>query len=396
MGRSGGRLASRFQSFDAYPKPLEDFSVKTLSGGILTILTSLVVAGLVWHEFLAFRRVEMQPELIVDRERMEKMHINLNITFPRAPCVLLGLDVIDSSGEQQVNVLQNIAKTRLNKQGLRIGVDTSEADRAAAAKPPEEGKDGKPYCGDCYGGVVPDSGCCNTCDDVHQAYIKRGWGFTDPDSIEQCVREGYVKRIKEQSGEGCLMSGFVEVNKVTGNIQILGGESIKFGSEYMHTNYDYMPQDFDFSHTIHSLSFGQLFSAQANPLDGITKTAHNPAAQFQYFTKIVGTEIHYLGGKTLKSNQYSVTEFVKGDAAATDKRPLFMVGTSRRTPGLFVMFDISPMRVVYTEHKRTLCKLLTNICAIVGGIFTVARLVDSFIFRTEQALQRKQELGKLA
>ncbi|KAJ2746340.1 ER-derived vesicles protein erv46 [Coemansia sp. BCRC 34301] len=388
-----GSLAARFQSLDAYAKTLDDFSVKTLSGGVLTIVASVIIALLVGHEFLAYRRVDMVAELIVDSERMEKMHINLDVAFPRAPCMLLGLDVMDSSGEQQVNLFQHVAKTRLTKDGVAIGLD--ESGKAAAVPPPlpAADKDGKPYCGSCYGGVAPEGGCCNSCDDVHQAYKRRGWAFTDPDSIEQCVREGYVKHMQEQAGEGCRMRGYIQVNKVTGNFQILAGESIKHGSEYMHTYYDYMPHDFDFSHTIHHLSFGDGFSAQANPLDGVTKTAHSTQAQFQYFTKIVGSEVRYLNGTVLKSNQYSATEFVKGDALASD---LAKGVATRRTPGLFVMFDISPMRVIYTENKPSLGSFLTSVCAIVGGVFTVARLVDGFVFRTERALQRKQESGKLA
>ena len=41
------------------------------------------------------------------------------------------------------------------------------------------------YCGSCYGGDVPESGCCTTCEDVREAYIRKGWSFSDPDSIEQ-------------------------------------------------------------------------------------------------------------------------------------------------------------------------------------------------------------------
>ncbi|KAJ1824719.1 ER-derived vesicles protein erv46 [Coemansia sp. RSA 2671] len=385
-----GSLAARFQSLDAYAKTLDDFSVKTLSGGILTIIASVAIALLVGHEFMAYRRVDTLAELVVDGERMEKMHINLDVTFPRAPCMILGLDVMDSSGEQQVSLFQHMAKTRLSKDGSVIGLDESAKPTVPAVP---AGKDGKPYCGSCYGGVEPENGCCNSCDDVHQAYKRRGWAFTDPDSIEQCVREGYVKTMQAQAGEGCRMRGFIEVNKVTGNAQILAGESIKHGSEYMHTYYDYMPHDYDFSHTIHRLSFGDEFSAQTNPLDGVTKKAHSMRAQFQYFTKIVGSEIRYLNGTVLRSNQYSATEFVKGDATASDTLKVLM---SRRTPGFFIMFDISPMRVIYTEHKRSLPSFLTSVCAIVGGIFTVARLVDGFVFRTERALQRKRESGKLA
>ena len=41
------------------------------------------------------------------------------------------------------------------------------------------------YCGSCYGGVPPASGCCNTCEEVRQAYIRKGWSFSNPDGIAQ-------------------------------------------------------------------------------------------------------------------------------------------------------------------------------------------------------------------
>jgi 7-cyano-7-deazaguanine synthase in queuosine biosynthesis len=41
------------------------------------------------------------------------------------------------------------------------------------------------YCGDCYGGEKPPSGCCNTCEEVRDAYMRKGWSFTNADNIEQ-------------------------------------------------------------------------------------------------------------------------------------------------------------------------------------------------------------------
>lgn len=43
----------------------------------------------------------------------EKMEIHLNITFPRVPCELLTLDVMDVSGEQQTGVMHGVNKVRL-------------------------------------------------------------------------------------------------------------------------------------------------------------------------------------------------------------------------------------------------------------------------------------------
>lgn len=56
--------------------------------------------------------------------------------------------------------------------------------------------------------------CCNTCDDVREAYRRRGWAFKNPDTIEQCKREGFSQKMQEQKNEGCQVYGFLEVNKV--------------------------------------------------------------------------------------------------------------------------------------------------------------------------------------
>jgi len=44
------------------------------------------------------------------------MEIHLNMTFPRVPCELLTLDVMDVSGEQQHGVQHGVIMTRLRPQ----------------------------------------------------------------------------------------------------------------------------------------------------------------------------------------------------------------------------------------------------------------------------------------
>lgn len=44
------------------------------------------------------------------------MEIHLNVTFPRVPCELLTLDVMDVSGEQQHGVMHGVKKVRLRPQ----------------------------------------------------------------------------------------------------------------------------------------------------------------------------------------------------------------------------------------------------------------------------------------
>jgi len=61
--------------------------------------------------------------------------------------------------------------------------------------------------------------------------------------------------------------------------------------------------------------------------------------------------------------------------------------------GFFFMYDLSPIMVQFTEHRRSLAHFLTGVCAIIGGVFTVAGIIDSFVYSIH-TLQKKIELGK--
>lgn len=58
------------------------------------------------------------------------------------------------------------------------------------------------YCGSCYGAEANPGDCCNTCEQVREAYRTKGWAFVNPDGIEQCVREGFTEKLREQVDEG--------------------------------------------------------------------------------------------------------------------------------------------------------------------------------------------------
>lgn len=69
--------------------------------------------------------------------------------------------------------------------------------------------------------------CCNTCEDVREAYRKKGWAFNSPEGIEQCNREGWTAKMKAQQKEGCQVYGYLEVNKVQGNFHFAPGKSFQ-------------------------------------------------------------------------------------------------------------------------------------------------------------------------
>ncbi len=90
---------------------------------------------------------------------------------------------MDISGETQTDITHNIFKTRLEDKGKPVANSQIGELRNDIDKLNEQRQNG--YCGSCYGGVAPDGGCCNSCEDVRQSYVNRGWSFNNPDSIEQ-------------------------------------------------------------------------------------------------------------------------------------------------------------------------------------------------------------------
>jgi hypothetical protein len=65
--------SSRLTRLDAFSKTVEDARIRTTSGGIVTLVSVIVVLLLVIGEINDYRRVEVQAELIVDKSRGEVM-----------------------------------------------------------------------------------------------------------------------------------------------------------------------------------------------------------------------------------------------------------------------------------------------------------------------------------
>lgn len=138
-------------------------------------------------------------------------------------------------------------------------------------------------CGSCYG--APGRECCNTCQEVREAYLQAGWGMIDAKKIDQCIREGWLDRFEKQSNEGCNIHGHLLVNKVRGNFHFAPGDAFQTSNMHMHDLKDFVKgapdgHKFDLSHTIHKLKFGpdtenenEEILAVTNALADVSKTA---------------------------------------------------------------------------------------------------------------------------
>lgn len=382
-------LFDRLRQFDAYPKTLEDFRVKTFGGALVTLVAGSLMFVLFVSELNYYLTTEVRPELFVDTSRGQKLRINVDITFDHLPCAYLSIDAMDVSGEQQIDVDTNLFKQRLDSTGLRINESPQEEklhslknETAVEVTPQPLDPD---RCESCYGAETDEKRCCNNCEDVREAYRKKGWAFNNAETIEQCKREGWSEKIQAQKNEGCRAFGYLEVNKVAGNFHFAPGKSFQQHHVHVHDLQAFGGQKFNISHHINHLSFGIDYPGLVNPLDGLHEPALSLQMMFQYFVKIVPTTYTSLDGETLYTNQFSVTKHSKSVSSGLGEGGL---------PGVFFIYELSPMMVKYTEKQRSFMHFLTGVCAIIGGIFTVAGLIDSMIYHSARAIQKKIELGK--
>lgn len=47
------------------------------------------------------------------------------------------------------------------------------------------------------------------------------------------------------------------------------------------------------------------------------------------------------------------------------------------------------------EHRESFLHFVTNACAIVGGVFTVAGILDATVYHSQRLIRQKAGIGKL-
>lgn len=382
-------LAENIRKFDAYPKTLEDFRVKTFTGAAVTVISGIIMFALFISELNYYLTPEVTEELFVDVSRGEKLRINIDVTFPKISCSFISIDAMDVSGEQQLNVEHNIYKRQLDIDGKPLDKPRKEEVGGSSKEPPGTVPPtlDPNRCESCYGAEIPPRNCCNTCEEVRDAYRVRGWAFPDAEDIEQCKREGWNEKIHSVDKQGCQIFGYLEVNRVAGNFHIAPGKTYTQQHVHIHDLQPFSSSQFNLTHRIRHLSFGRTIPGKTNPLDGTEQVAVKGGMMFQYYVKVVPTMYARADGHTLHTNQFAVTRHQKQVSVAFGEQGL---------PGLFVIYEIAPLMVKYGEKQKSFFHFLTSVCAIVGGVFTVAGMIDAAIYHSSRVIQKKIELGKVS
>eukprot|EP01125_Pyxidicula_operculata_P016401 TRINITY_DN5635_c0_g1_i1.p1 TRINITY_DN5635_c0_g1~~TRINITY_DN5635_c0_g1_i1.p1 ORF type:complete len:381 (+),score=72.36 TRINITY_DN5635_c0_g1_i1:67-1209(+) len=374
---------SSFEAFDAFSRTDSSYTVRTKSGAIISILAVIIMVTLFVSEWYLFLRRDIRAELKVDSTIGAHLQVNLDIIFHHLPCAFISVNAMDKTGNYQLNIHHNVFTSRLDQDGKVLA---SEKEIIGEDKDtPNVSLDEKETCGDCYGAQTDAMPCCNTCEDVQEAYRNKGWAFLDAIKVTQCVKEGFMDKLKEQQNEGCRVHGALSVERTGGNVNIVPGKFIVQNSRYVvDSNVFNFAGTFNISHTILHLSFGEEYPGMKNPLNGVKKLWNDDKASpmYEYFAQVVPTT-YIEDGRLIDTNQFSVTEYVEPIQHSDQGY------TGRGVPGLFVVYDLSPIKINYKEKSVSLLHFITNLCAIIGGIFTVASLLEKFVTNSITTILRK-------
>ncbi|PKI67664.1 hypothetical protein CRG98_011877 [Punica granatum] len=207
-----------------------------------------------------------------------------------------------------------------------------------------------------------------------------------PVESEKHVPTATVKRPAPLTG-GCRIEGFVRVKKVPGNLII----SARSGA------HSFDASQMNMSHFISHLSFGRKIAPHVmsdvkrlipylgrshDRLNGRSFINHRDVGAnvtIEHYLQIVKTEVMTRGTHKLVE-EYEYTAHSS-------------LAQSPQIPVAKFHFELSPMQVLITENPKSFSHFITNVCAIIGGIFTVAGILDSVLHNTIR-LMKKVELGK--
>jgi len=223
----------------------------------------------------------------------------------------------------------------------------------------------------------------------HENYV----GDRTHEAFERFVQENVYDRDHSEAvragetevnvaGEGCSVRGVVLVNRVPGNFHISAHSK----------SHSFQSGKLNMSHTVGSMTFGRSLSpAMLRLIPDEVASAHNVLAgsahialghntTLEHYLKVVHTTYAFRARRHLDTYQYTSNSnnYQDGDSL----------------PAAVFSYDISPMQVFVQEEKKSFASFLTQICAIIGGVFTVTGLLDGLVYHGSASIKRKMELGK--
>lgn len=215
--------------------------------------------------------------------------------------------------------------------------------------------------------------------------LKNGKGKNGPLKMRQKGDQG-----RAIGQEGCTLKGRVAVKRLPGNFHV----------NFAHDSFSFQNSLINATHSIENLSFGRPLKeaqkkalaamdsrvedneilATTNTLDGNFFVSQHNDRTFEHFLQVVPTIYKFRSGQELLVYKYTSTSAEHED--------------TEDYPSAKFSFQISPMAVIVREEGVPTYHFLTNVCAIVGGLFTVFSIMSGAADATYRAWRKDRE-GKL-
>ena len=296
------------------------------------------------NEYLNYRQNIMTTLTYVDKDRgTDQVLVNINLELPNFPCELLSIEIRNDLGLRVQTLEGNLTKYSINSKNEILGQ--------------------KPY-----------------------ALENLGRFGHDHDHIAQPDYDMVKNQIKNK--EGCRLEGSFNIDAVPGSFIISGKafyptierlrrEGLDKSNLEHKINYLYFGE----SLTKRDLRFGVLRNNLFNTLNEKTRKNEKQQMVYQYYLKIVPVKYRYMNYKPQNKYQYtynSFSDFVYNGI-----------------PSIYFKYDLSPITIEYKYTRMKYLTFLINVFAILGGVFTVAGILDAIIHKSVLVLLRKAEMNKI-
>lgn len=341
------------KELDAFPKVPDNFKETTASGGGISLVTFVFIFILVISEIQYYTNTELKFEYAVDTELEGKLQINIDMTVAMR-CEFMGADILDQTGQDTYSfgkLEMTSVPFELTPQQKRFHEITRQVNQYMREE--------------------------------YHAIQELLWISGHTPLLSGMPRSDLNP--ENRPLDGCRVHGSLDLNKVAGNFHITAGKSIPvIPRGHAHLAMMVSESDYNFSHRIDHFSFGERHSGIVNPLDGEEQITKNNYHLFQYFMKIVPTEVNTYANN-LNTYQFSVTE---------RNRTISHSGGSHGVPGIFVKYDLTALKIKVMEQHKPYWQFLVRLCGIIGGVFVVSGLLHDGVGLIVDILCCRFKIGK--
>ena len=279
-------------------------------------------------EFKNYFVIKTKSELLIDNSiSSSSLKINVDLTMHRIPCYILNMDISDFTGAHTSNVKGTLTKTSLDANGKIL-----KEDKSALGEKHDH----------------------------------------DHNKEEKFETADVIKAFNEN--QGCRLTGSFSVMRLPGNFHVASHTFAPIIREFREKGQNIR---FNLTHTIHHISFEDekdvsVIKEKFNegimtPMDGFYLVDDTQGSLLNYYINIIPTEYEDVDNKVYQAFQFTYKQ----------KK----VDSGRMIPTIFFRYDISPMKMKYTKYFPGHFDGLINICAIFGGMFTIAGIIDSLLLR---------------